>query len=394
MTRFAAKAATTPSTAATTTTTCTAETTTTCFTATAATTNSTACRAGTNCTGGTATTGFSAKTSQIGFSATPATTCSTQAPVMIDSKGGDNDKLYGEGENDTLWGDSGNDTLFGGDGREMLGGDDRMATLTGSNDNEHDRWPDFVPDTLDGGTGIYEIQWFHFDEIKNSEQTDNVIFQGPTAPPNTNPPTQTGALTPAQINALQSGLPQLVTWAGSLGGQLAAGNETLGAILSDTFRRGLNHDLLAYLGTPNPTLEGVGDILRNLATSTADQTGLVVATSNVAAVVTPVTGGPRTARRPQTPLGSTSTSRRPGPRTRQSIWRSSVARPRASLAPSRSRSSQRSVSTCRLASPVTNSSSSCPAAAFRCSTPSIRMASTSRSMSGCWTLRSTAANWG
>ena len=109
--------------------------------------------------------------------------------------GEDNDKLYGEIGDDRLFGDGGNDTLFGGDGMDMLGGDGDQDTLSGSYDSEHDRWPDFVPDTLDGGTGIDEIRWYTYDHNQNLEQIDNVIFQGPTSPSSTNPLTPTGALT-------------------------------------------------------------------------------------------------------------------------------------------------------------------------------------------------------
>src|SRR5262249_38297779 len=59
-------------------------------------------------------------------------------------------------------------------------------------------------------------------------------------------------------------------------------------------QRGLADEVVAYLdNTAAPTLEGVTDVLKNLSTNTSSQTGLVVATSNVAAVTEAAdSGGP------------------------------------------------------------------------------------------------------
>jgi Ca2+-binding RTX toxin-like protein len=209
-----------------------------------------------------------------------------------------NDNLDGGEDGDTLEGGIDNDTLTGGSGRDTLKGENGTDELNGgSNLDDLDGGPqkDKLIDIL-GGDNLLNLEPA-IDEVIPPRSATAAPPSGPgstTAPPSsdssfralrTSLTSATGSLSTAQVAALKTGLQQVAAWAGSVAGQLAVVQESIGTILGDTLQRGLVQPLLAYLNsTSSPTLEGVVATLTNLQPSASDQASLVVATRDVAAI--------------------------------------------------------------------------------------------------------------
>jgi hypothetical protein len=144
--------------------------------------------------------------------------------------------VYGGLGNDSLFGGTGNDTLYGGDGSDSLLGEDGIDSLDGSFEAEWDK----VPDKLPTPSPAARMSMNSTSGIWMSGRTTTFSTSSSRCHSRAHPARRPARSPPAQINAIKSGLPQLASWAASLGGQPAAGDETLGNILSDALQRDRN----------------------------------------------------------------------------------------------------------------------------------------------------------
>jgi hypothetical protein len=166
---------------------------------------------------------------------------SKSSPTTFDGNdyldgGAGSDNIYAGSGNDKVFGGTGNDTLDGGDGSDSLLGEDGIDSLDGSFEAEWDK----VPDKLPTPSPAARMSMNSTSGIWMSGRTTTFSTSSSRCHSRAHPARRPARSPPAQINAIKSGLPQLASWAASLGGQPAAGDETLGNILSDALQRDRN----------------------------------------------------------------------------------------------------------------------------------------------------------
>lgn len=192
--------------------------------------------------------------------------------------GGGDDTLAGGGENDSLYGSQGDDQLDGGEGNDYLSGGPDHDVLNGqAGDDELRDGPG--GDSLTGGEGVDTLYGLAGNNTLADDGADTLVTwstQNASSPSHGTGEESTDSLTANQIQAIRDGLDEVLGWADSIADSFPVGGEKVGPILKDALDRGLVQPVGEYLdNTPNPTVEGLVNVLKGLS-GTSPEGDLIV----------------------------------------------------------------------------------------------------------------------